>query len=141
MKNIDISYTDSMQAEEAFYQAFRAHDIELMKQVWQNTDDVFCIHPGSSRIYSFDLIIASWAHIFAVKEEINIQVSEVGYQQDTRTAIHTVKELLRVDNRDLGVVYATNIYHQTEQHGWKMVGHHGTPALTESESRISNSLH
>ena len=62
MKNIDISYTDSMQADEAFYQAFRAHDIELMKQVWQNTDDVFCIHPGSSRIYSFDLIIAPVAN-------------------------------------------------------------------------------
>ena len=141
MKNIDISYTDSMQAEEAFYQAFRAHDIELMKQVWDRTDNVFCIHPGSSRIYSFDLIIASWAHIFAGKEEINIKVCEVGYQHDAHTSIHTVKEVLRVDNHDLGVVYATNIYHQTEQQGWKMVGHHGTPALTELETRITNSLH
>mgnify|MGYP006249260081 FL=1 len=130
-----------MQAEEAFYQAFRTHDIELMKQVWDRTDNVFCIHPGSSRIYSFDLIIASWAHIFAGKEEINIKVCEVGYQHDAHTSIHTVKEVLRVDNHDLGVVYATNIYHQTEQQGWKMVGHHGTPALTELETRITNSLH
>ena len=130
-----------MQAEEAFYQAFRTHDIELMKQVWDRTDNVFCIHPGSSRIYSFDLIIASWAHIFAGKEEINIKVCEVGYQHDAHTSIHTVKEVLRVDNHDLGVVYATNIYHQTEQQGWKMVGPHGPPALTELAPRITKSLH
>ena len=141
MKNIDTVYSDSIQAEAAFYQAFRTFDIELMRQVWDQKDEVFCIHPGSSRIYSFDLIIASWAHIFAGKEKINIDVCEVGVRNDKRTSIHTVKEVLSIDNQDLGSVYATNIYHNAGQQGWKMVGHHGTPALTESETRISNNLH
>ena len=141
MKDIENNYTNSMQAEEAFYQAFRSHDIELMKHVWDKTDDVFCIHPGSSRIYSFDLIIASWSHIFKDKDEIIIDLKEVSYKLDSNTSIHFVKEVLTMDGEALGTVYATNIYHQTAEQGWKMVGHHGSPALMESEIKMNSSLH
>lgn len=65
MKDFGIKFTDSMQVEESFYQASRYRDMDLMKLVWDRTDEVICIHLGSPRIYSFDLILASWEQIFA----------------------------------------------------------------------------
>jgi len=141
VKDTQDEYMDSMQVEEAFYQAFRLHDIELMKQVWHQSDDVFCIHPGSSRIYSYQLIIASWEHIFSGKEEINIQLSDSAYTMNDNLSIHNVKEVLTIDQRELGTVLATNIYHQTDDQGWKMIGHHGSPAFMDSDTRVNHNLH
>ncbi len=141
MKDSKSEYMNSMQVEEAFYQAFRSHDIQLMKQVWDQSDDVFCIHPGSSRIFSYQLIIASWEQIFAGKEEINIQLSDSTYTMDDNLCIHNVKEVIVVDDRDLGTVLATNVYRQSSELGWRMVAHHGSPAFMESDSRVSNNLH
>lgn len=141
MKDTNNEYMDSMQVEEAFYQAFRSHDIELMKQVWHQSDEVYCIHPGSSRIFTYQLIIASWEHIFSGKEEINIQLSGRTTTINDNLSIHNVKEVLTIDQRELGSVLATNIYRQTHDQGWKMIGHHGSPAFMESDTRVNNNLH
>ena len=129
-----------MQVEDSFYKAFRQRDIELMQQVWDTSDEVMCIHPGSSRIYSFDLIIASWQQIFSASPPTEIEITEPVYKQAETIAIHYVKENLSVDNQIIGSVYATNIYHQTAN-GWKMITHHATPAFSNSETRINPSLH
>ena len=141
MKDTNNEYMDSMQVEEAFYQAFRSHDIELMKQVWHQSDEVYCIHPGSSRIFTYQLIIASWEHIFSGKEEINIQLSGRTTTINDNLSIHNVKEVLTIDQRELGSVLATNIYRQTHDQGWKMIGHHGSPPFMESDTRVNNNLH
>jgi len=141
VKDTKNEYMDSMQVEEAFYQAFRSHDIELMKQVWHQSDEVYCIHPGSSRIFTYQLIIASWEHIFSGKEEINIQLSGRTTTINDNLSIHNVKEVLTIDQRELGSVLATNIYRQTHDQGWKMIGHHGSPAFMESDTRVNNNLH
>jgi len=141
VKDTNNEYMDSMQVEEAFYQAFRSHDIELMKQVWHQSDEVYCIHPGSSRIFTYQLIIASWEHIFSGKEEINIQLSGRTTTINDNLSIHNVKEVLTIDQRELGSVLATNIYRQTHDQGWKMIGHHGSPAFMESDTRVNNNLH
>jgi len=141
VKDTNNEYMDSMQVEEAFYQAFRSHDIELMKQVWHQSDEVYCIHPGSSRIFTYQLIIASWEHIFSGKEEINIQLSGRTTTINDNLSIHNVKEVLTIDQREFGSVLATNIYRQTHDQGWKMIGHHGSPAFMESDTRVNNNLH
>ena len=140
MKDPEVQFIDSMQVEDSFYKAFRQRDIELMQQVWDTSDEVMCIHPGSSRIYSFDLIIASWQQIFSASPPTEIEITEPVYKQAETIAIHYVKENLSVDNQIIGSVYATNIYHQTAN-GWKMITHHATPAFSNSETRINPSLH
>lgn len=140
MKQLDIKFTDSMQVEESFYKAFRNRDLDLMQQVWDQSDDVICIHPSSPRIYSFDLIIASWQQIFSAPQATNIDTAEQVYKLDETIAIHYVKENLSVNNQSVGSVYATNIYHQTSA-GWKMIAHHASPAFTDEETRINPSLH
>ncbi|MDW3095849.1 MAG: nuclear transport factor 2 family protein [Gammaproteobacteria bacterium] len=140
MNDLDIKFTDSLQVEESFYQAFRTRDINLMKDIWDKTDEVICIHPGSPRIYSFDLIIASWEQIFLVHSETMIDIDDQVYKLQEDVSIHYVKETLSVGDESVASVYATNIYHQTSG-GWKMIAHHASPAFTASEKKRNPSLH
>lgn len=140
MKDLDINFTDSLQVEESFYQAFRTRNIDLMKDVWDKTDEVICIHPGSPRIYSFDLIIASWQQIFQAQSGSMIDIKDPVYKLCDDISIHYVKEVLSLNNEDVASVYATNIYQQTEE-GWKMIAHHASPAFLATEEKINPSLH
>ena len=140
MKDQETQFIDSMHVEDSFYEAFRMRDLELMKKVWDASDDVMCIHPGSSRIYSFDLIIASWQQIFSTPQATMIEITEPVYELAENFAIHYVKENLSVEKQTIGAVYATNIYRQTAN-GWKMIAHHATPAFSSSDVRINPSLH
>lgn len=140
MKDLGIKFTDSMQVEESFYQAFRNRDLELMQQVWDQTDEVICIHPGSPRIYSFTLIIASWEQIFAAPDAASIEITEPVVKSEDKVSIHYVKENLSVNNNPVGSVYATNIYHQTEA-GWKMIAHHASQAFSEAKPKLNPNLH
>jgi ketosteroid isomerase-like protein len=140
LKDLDINFTDSLQVEESFYQAFRNRSVDLMKDVWDKTDEVICIHPGSPRIYSFELIIASWEQIFSAKAGTMIEISDPVYKLQDDVSIHYVKETLSVNDKPVASVYATNIYQQTED-GWKMVAHHASPAFSDAEVKINPSLH
>ena len=140
MNDLDIKFTDSLQVEESFYKAFRTQDIDLMKNIWDKTDEVICIHPGSPRIYSFDLIIASWEQIFSAQSETMIDIGDPVYKLQEGVSIHYVKETLSVSEKAIASVYATNIYQQTND-GWKMIAHHASPAFTDSEVKVNPSLH
>ncbi len=140
MKNIELKFTDSMQVEESFYQAFCYRNMDLMKQVWDKTDEVICIHPGSPRIYSFDLIIASWEQIFSADQSASIEISEPVYKMEDNICIHYVREILTINNKVMGSVYATNIYHESQE-GWKMIAHHASPTFSETDVKTNPSLH
>ena len=129
-----------MQVEESFYTAFHQRDLVLMRQVWEQSDDVICIHPGSLRIYSFKLIIASWKQIFSAPQATSIEITEPVYKVEENIAIHYVRENLSIRGRPLGSVYATNIYRQSTT-GWKMIAHHASPAFADSEKNLNPRLH
>ena len=140
VKDIKIEFTDSLQVEESFYQAFQNGDIQLMKDVWDKTDEVICIHPSAQRIYSYELIIASWQQIFAAQENISIRLEEPVYKLKQDSAIHYVKEELYIGNNKVASVLATNIYQDTKD-GWKMIAHHASPAITELKVKANPKLH
>ena len=35
-----------LEANQAFYEAFEARDIDAMSELWEHTDRVVCTHPG-----------------------------------------------------------------------------------------------
>ena len=139
-KDIKIQFTDSWQVEESFYQAFQNCDIEQMKNIWGNTDEVVCIHPNSQRIFGYELIMASWEQIFAAQESVSIQISEPVYKLQENMAAHYIKEELFVAENKIASILATNIYQQTKQ-GWKMIAHHASPVATTLDRAVSPKLH
>lgn len=139
-KDIKMKHTDSLQAEESFYQAFQHQNISLMKDVWDKTGEVVCIHPSAQRICGYKLIIASWGKIFAAQDNISISVNEPVYQLMQDAAIHQVKEELYIDAQKVITVLATNVYQQT-QDGWKMIVHHASPSLNVPGFKTTSKIH
>ncbi|MEM1003431.1 MAG: nuclear transport factor 2 family protein [Bacteroidota bacterium] len=135
-----IKFTDSIQVEESFYQAFLKRDIDLMKNVWHQSDDVICIHPGSPRIYSYEEIISSWKQIFSGKEDASILIDEQIYTTVEKLSVHYIRENLSIGEKFVGSVFATNIFRDTDE-GWKMIAHHASPTFISPEMITNSTLH
>ena len=116
-----------MEAENAFYDAFRAGDIEAMMRVWTVSFDVACVHPSGPRLEGGPDIRKSWELIFedGLQREFKLRSRRVVGSEDCR--IHLVEENITVAGTSLvsPPVLATNVYQQL-QDGWYMVLHHAS---------------
>ncbi len=52
-------------ANDAFYLAFNARDLEAMDELWARETPAVCVHPGWNPLLDRDEIIESWQAIFA----------------------------------------------------------------------------
>jgi hypothetical protein len=56
--------TTVLAANQAFYNAHEARDLEAMTQVWEHSSRVACIHPGWPILRGWDNVMLSWEGIF-----------------------------------------------------------------------------
>mmetsp|Transcript_13705 Transcript_13705/g.38580 ORF Transcript_13705/g.38580 Transcript_13705/m.38580 type:complete len:287 (-) Transcript_13705:136-996(-) len=123
-----------IQAE--FYDAFSSCDLETMKRVWSDSDDVCCVHPGMESLNGRDSVMRSWEQIFAGNSDGNggeeddddespfrITPSRVRVDVCGRTAICTC-----VEETNGGRLEALNVYRR-EGGTWKMVNHMASPTI------------
>ena len=47
-------------ANEAFYAAFRAGDMDAMAALWAEDHAVVCLHPGAGPIHGREAVLESW---------------------------------------------------------------------------------
>ncbi len=52
-----------LDANDAFYRAFRQRDLEAMEALWQDEEPVTCVHPGWDAIRGREGVLASWRAI------------------------------------------------------------------------------
>jgi ketosteroid isomerase-like protein len=52
-------------ANDAFYLAFNAYDLDQMKAIWAQDYPSVCIHPGWAPLFGRDEILESWESIFS----------------------------------------------------------------------------
>ncbi len=81
-------------AENAFYDAFERANIALMMAVWNETDDVVCIHPRGPRLTGFDAVRESWVQIFAGGATLKVRTTETRKFAGQALAVHSVIELV-----------------------------------------------
>jgi ketosteroid isomerase-like protein len=112
-------------ANQAFYDAHEARDLDAMAAVWDHGTHVVCIHPGWPILRGWPQVEASWRGIFAgpgrnqfiVTNEVVASIGDVAWV--------TLDENL-VAQFATGTVAATNTFVRTPT-GWKLVLHHGSP--------------
>ena len=63
------------EANERFYMAMNALDIEEMDAVWADTDAAVCIHPGREALNGYVNIRESWLTIFSATNSMSIVAS------------------------------------------------------------------
>jgi uncharacterized protein (TIGR02246 family) len=126
-------------AETAFYEAFERRDLAAMMTVWEESDDVVCVHPRGVRLTGFDAVRESWAQIFAGGGgAMRVRATEVRRFDGNSVAVHTLVEILAAPGSTnpsaTQSVCATNVFELTDG-GWRMVLHHATPMAEPERER------
>lgn len=119
-------------AENAFYRAFEATDLEAMMSVWADDDDVVCIHPSGQRLVGRVDVRESWRRIFGGGEKLTFRVTGRAMVERPDMRVHSVLEEISVagSGRIAARVYVTNVYVRSAS-GWRMWMHHGSDSGAE----------
>ena len=115
-------------AEAAFYRALHKNDLALMMAVWDDDENISCVHPGGQRLDGRAAVRQSWEHIFAHSPGMEFRLSDESRYDDQNLTVHVVHEHIRLgkDSHHQPPVIATNVYRLT-RNGWRMVMHHASP--------------
>lgn len=123
------SFTTPQEAEQAFYEAFQRADLDAVMAVWAEDDEVFCVHPGGSRLTGLANIRESFRQIFRSGATMRFQLRGLQQIRGGLLAVHSVYEYITLvgERRPPSPVIATNLYANSGG-GWRMVGHHASAA-------------
>jgi ketosteroid isomerase-like protein len=121
-------------ANEAFYAAFEARDLDAMSEIWEHSDRVRVTHPGWPPLQGWARVVASWEAIFANTPFLRIVLADEHAEVVGDAGWVTVDEHLLqgfADGADEGAttgsrVAATNVFTRGAG-GWHLVVHHGSP--------------
>ena len=119
------------EANQRFYDAFGALDIQAMESVWETSDRAMCVHPGWEPLVGWESIRASWAGIFDNSTLMHFNIQYVNVVADSNsgwvTCVENISSVLQGRASNFAIV-ATNIFVRTAQ-GWRMIAHHGSPRM------------
>lgn len=128
-------YESPEEAESAFYDSFENGDQDAMMEVWDQTDDIVCIHPFGVRLEGVDEVREGWSGILNGDQRLSFRAESGWNFRSGDLAVHTVLEHIRIqgDNTEHTPLIATNTYRRTSN-GWRMVLHHASPQPKPGES-------
>jgi len=137
-----MAVTDDVEAVTAanteLYAAFESGDVDRMEAVWDDTDDVLCVHPGWPMMRGRSRVLRSWLVIMANTNYIQFFLTGVEARVMGDLAVVTCEEniLTAVADPDgslspSATVVSTNIFRRRDD-GWRLWLHHGSPVITPS---------
>jgi ketosteroid isomerase-like protein len=104
-------------ANEAFYRAFRERDLPGMMRAWSTANDISVIHPGWEPLHGRGPVVESWQRILRNPASPQIQCSDV--MAAVRGELGIVICTERVGGACLA---ATNVF-MREAGAWRLVHH------------------
>jgi ketosteroid isomerase-like protein len=123
-----IDPTDAvLAANQAFYEAFEARDLDAMSEVWEHSDRVMCTHPGWATLRGWASVSASFFAIFQGGSTQFILTR-------TEAEVNNGTAWVAVDENILGAqvggtAAAVNIFSRSADGRWRMVVHHASTVL------------
>jgi len=120
-------FATPQEAEAAFYKAFSKRDLDAMMVVWDDADDIVCVHPLGTVLIGTAAVRASFERLLSNTQEMTFLVEERHRSNSGELALHVVREHIRIGGKQQPPVAATNAYRLTED-GWRMILHHASPA-------------
>jgi uncharacterized protein (TIGR02246 family) len=136
-----ITYATPQQAEFAFYQAFEQGDAAAMRAVWEDSDEVVCVHPMGAALRGAQSVFEAWREILSGEVRMRFTIEEIHVTHVGPIAIHIVKEHIAVPgDKPVAPMMATNIYRESED-GWRMILHHASPSPGISLGQSAPAVH
>lgn len=125
-------------ANQRFYAALEALDLEAMEAVWLHEDWVACVHPGWELLEGWEEVRAAWQRIFENTRRMKVVVSSVTVRVEASTAwVNCVEQVTSSFETGFSTawVQATNLY--VERDGdWRLVHHHASPIPRAEEETV-----
>ncbi|KAL0049882.1 hypothetical protein WJX82_011628 [Trebouxia sp. C0006] len=116
------------EANRRFYAAFEHCNLQAMKEIWGNGDQVQCLHPAANCIEGREDVLESWRLV--LRGDFQIRLENVRVHATQTSGYVTCVEVMNAGNAT-GRTVATNIFEK--QNGrWKLVLHQGGPLPTAS---------
>ena len=123
---VDPTFASPGLAEAHFYEAFAQLDVERMRQVWLDSPDVFCVHPGAPVLLGVEAVLNSWGSMFRQAAPLALICKTLKTQVGDDLALHLVEERIGPkEGGHQGLVLASNCYVRSAQ-GWRLLSHHGS---------------
>ena len=120
-------------ANDEFYAAFERADLDRMRAVWSDSEDVCCVHPGWDVLRGTSRVMRSWALIFANTPYIQFFLSDTAVALNGDLAVVSCAEnILTAPGEPKGdaKVVSTNVFRR-EEGRWLMTLHHGSPVIRQ----------
>lgn len=141
----DASFATAEAVERAFYAAFASLDLGTMSQVWSDSEDTACVHPGGGLLQGKAAVMQSWQEIFTGTAPPRIEHRRLGQTLAPSLQVHLVEELIGTGtDRDAAPhrVLATNLY-VLEAEGWRLRLHHASLPMLRQQGSLApqRSLH
>jgi ketosteroid isomerase-like protein len=119
-------------ANQAFYDAHDARDLKAMREVWEHSERVSCVHPGWPILRGWPAVERSWRGIFDGPGRNQFILTNHAVVVVGEVAWVTLEENL-VDTGSAGVsatgtVAATNVFKRVDEM-WLLLAHHGSPVM------------
>ena len=114
-------------AENHFYHAFSNCDLEKMMAVWLDSNEISCIHPGSSAFVGTSQITLSWQQIFNPRAKRVFNLKTINQASAEDFCLRLVQENIYLEEKNFAAppIYATNIYRKID-FSWFMISHHAS---------------
>ena len=111
---------DVLAANEAFYDAFAAGDMEAMSTIWAKEADVTCLHPGWNPIFGRQEVLDSWQRIISSPDRPQIECV------DAKADVSGISgKVICYEKIGGGYLIATNFF-VLEDGAWRMTHHHAS---------------
>ncbi len=120
----------------AFYEAIESGDLDTMQDLWLDSPDTVCVHPGTLPVRGTGPIHRSWALVMASTSYIQFFLTDVEVSLRRGTASVTCTENVLTGDERAGVesfaggrAVATNVFVHTAD-GWRLWIHHASPVVS-----------
>lgn len=130
---VDLDAVTAANAE--LYAAIESGDVDRLAALWDDSDDVVCVHPGWPLVRGRSRVLRSWAVIMANTAYLQFFPTDVEATVDGDVAVVTCEHgvLARSDEGDTGFgetarVVASNVFRRRAD-GWRLWSHHASPVL------------
>jgi ketosteroid isomerase-like protein len=117
-------------ANQAFYAAFEARDLDAMSDCWEHSDRIVCTHPGWRTLRGWGAVSGSWFALFGGPSSLQFILTEEVVAVAGDSAWVTVDENLISPEMGGGTVAALNVFVRADGR-WRLVAHHGSPVAPQ----------
>jgi ketosteroid isomerase-like protein len=118
-------------ANERFYEAFEARDLDAMSDCWEHSDRIVCTHPGWRTLRGWGAVSGSWFALFGGPSRLQFILTNEVVAVAGDAAWVTVDENLISPEMGGGTVAALNLFVRADDR-WLLVAHHGSPVAPQA---------